>query len=63
MLFSDFRKWKEKTSMCCLRASENEKNIHVLSSGLSKWKKNIHVLSSDISKWKNIHVLSSALSK
>ena len=30
-----------------------EKNIHVLSSELSKWKeKTIHVLSSDLSKWK-----------
>jgi hypothetical protein len=39
----------------------------MLSSGLSKWKeKNIHVLSSDLNKWKgkkNIHVLSSGLRK
>jgi tRNA1(Val) A37 N6-methylase TrmN6 len=64
---------KKKTSMCCLQTSVNGKNIHVLSSDLSKWKENIHVssiglsihvLSSDLSKWKeNIHVLSSDLSK
>jgi hypothetical protein len=54
---------RKNPSMCHLQALVNGKrDIHVLSSDLSKWKENIHVSSIGLSKWKNINV-SSHLSK
>jgi hypothetical protein len=47
------KQMEKDTFMCCLQTYVNEQNIGGWSSDFSKWNENIHVSSSGLSKWKN----------